>query len=172
MLGSMYKHDNRHFADAFWHYQPPDQLHTIALEGCVAHLEIDALAALIADRNLVLVTTGERDNLAVWTICPAISAGPRAVFLGMKLAGFTGEHAPAQCVAIRWRDIDGPAVTQAIRPDMTIGRRRRLCCRGNGRQNRKPEKRDGGDDCTGSHACITLMNFHLAQQLVGCTCPI
>src|SRR5437879_6545042 len=67
----------------------------------------------------------------------------------MKLAGFTGEHAPAQCVAVRWRDIDSLTVAQAIRTDVAIVRR--VCCRGNGRQDRKPEKRDGGNDSNRSH---------------------
>src|SRR5262249_53777570 len=78
----------------------PTSLTPFAVEGCIAHVEGDASARLLFKGYPAFGAIRERDDLAVGTIRPAIGVGPCTVFLWTKLAGFTGEHAPAQCVAV------------------------------------------------------------------------
>src|SRR5580658_1500304 len=138
----MNQHYDRYLSAALRHYQASDQLHSVTLENCSAHVEGDAPAWVVSKHQLALVAVGERDGFAVRTICPSIGAGPCAICLRMKLTPLTRERHPAQRVAVRRRDIYGSAIAQAIGTDMTVLLYVGSC--ENRKRQQKPEKCEGG----------------------------
>jgi hypothetical protein len=127
---------DRDLSAAFRQHQSPSQLRTVGHEGHVAHIEVDPLARLFSQQDLAHAAVGERDDLAIRAIRPPICGGPCMICLRMKLAPLTTEHQPAQCVAIRRRNIYCPAVAQAIRADMAV-----LDCIGRSRDNRERKQK-------------------------------
>lgn len=159
MLGTVHQNHDQDLSAPFGQYQSPNQLHTVAHEGHIAHLEVDPLALLISKKYLARTAVGERDNLAVSAIGPPICAGPCTICLWMKLAPLTSEHQPAQCVAIRQRNIYCPAVAQAIRADMAV-----LDCIGPSRDNR--ERKQKRKDPDGISTFMNLLSRRFSDDRI------